>query len=112
MFALSVLVLSPEHEIRTATVRGRANECHLIHCAAGSAVPPQPGRDLRTRKETPGSLGSLIFREPPHTPEGYISAGPDGNIWFSEGIPVPMIGRITPAGVITNFGRPVTLLET
>lgn len=32
-----------------------------------------------------------------------IAAGPDGNVWFTE-ITVDKIARITPAGVITEFG--------
>ena len=34
-----------------------------------------------------------------------ITAGPDGNLWFTEPFPVSSgrIGRITPAGVITEF---------
>src|SRR5581483_11856976 len=46
----------------------------------------------------------------PLTPRD-ITAGPDGNLWFTEGGPeeIPghvgegVIGRITPAGVITEF---------
>lgn len=40
-------------------------------------------------------------------PQG-IAAGPDGNVWFTEEFG-GRIGRITPAGVITEFpiGRPV-----
>src|SRR5262245_34909461 len=33
---------------------------------------------------------------------GGIAAGPDGNLWFTE-IGVSRIGRITPAGVVTEF---------
>jgi virginiamycin B lyase len=33
-----------------------------------------------------------------------ITAGPDGNLWFTEG--AGRIGRITPAGVITEFAIP------
>ena len=32
-----------------------------------------------------------------------IAAGPDGNLWFTEGGDNSAIGRITPAGVITEF---------
>ena len=46
---------------------------------------------------------------------GFITAGPDGNIWFTEtefdccGTPtVGRIGRITPAGVITEFSAGIT----
>ncbi len=38
---------------------------------------------------------------------GNITAGPDGNLWFQElGLGVNQIGRITPAGVITEFPIP------
>ena len=33
-----------------------------------------------------------------------VAAGPDGNIWFTQ--LAGMIGRITPAGVITEFSVP------
>ena len=36
---------------------------------------------------------------------GDIAAGPDGNLWFTEG-GANKIGRITPAGVITEFPVP------
>lgn len=34
-----------------------------------------------------------------------ITAGPDGNLWFTE-FTIDKIGRITPAGVITEFALP------
>src|SRR5262249_49340330 len=37
-------------------------------------------------------------------PEG-IARGPDGNLWFAESI-ADRIGRITPAGVVTQFSLP------
>src|SRR5262245_34540933 len=37
-------------------------------------------------------------------PEG-ITRGPDGNLWFAESI-ADRIGRITPAGVVTQFSLP------
>jgi streptogramin lyase len=46
-----------------------------------------------------------------HSPAG-ITAGPDGNLWFAEspaGYPTPPfgnIGRITPAGQVTQFSVP------
>ncbi len=39
-------------------------------------------------------------------PDG-ITAGPDGNLWFSEG-GLDRIGRITPAGSITEFSAGIT----
>jgi streptogramin lyase len=38
-----------------------------------------------------------------------ITAGPDGNLWFTEQGLVPAIGRITPTGTITEY--PVGLLK-
>ncbi len=35
----------------------------------------------------------------------YIAAGPDGNLWFTE-IASNKIGRVTPAGVVTEFAVP------
>jgi hypothetical protein len=46
-----------------------------------------------------------IIKFPIPTDDGYpvaITAGPDGNLWFTEGWGA-RIGRITPAGVITDF---------
>lgn len=37
---------------------------------------------------------------------GGIIAGPDGNIWFTEGSNPAKIGRITPNGAITEFNLP------
>src|SRR5438093_1231840 len=38
---------------------------------------------------------------------GRITAGPDGNVWFTESLG-NKIGRITPAGVITEFPVPTS----
>src|SRR5947209_13020404 len=32
-------------------------------------------------------------------------AGPDGNVWFTDSGTTPAIGRVTPAGAITEFGH-------
>ncbi len=38
-----------------------------------------------------------------------IAAGPDGNVWFTEfKTATPKIGRITPAGVVTEFSAGIT----
>src|SRR5262249_57683041 len=55
--------------------------------AAGGAVPQSP----------PPSLGD----------PAEITAGPDGNLWFAE-FGSSRIGRITPAGVITEFSAGIT----
>src|SRR5450432_3836757 len=36
-----------------------------------------------------------------------ITAGPDGNLWFTE-FNANQIGRITPAGVVTEFSAGIT----
>ena len=51
---------------------------------------------------------ALRFREFPVPSGGYprqITTGPDGNLWFTEYVG-NKIGRITPAGVITEFPVP------
>jgi virginiamycin B lyase len=41
-----------------------------------------------------------------------IAAGSDGNLWFTEdGVGAPGIGRITPAGIITEFSVPGGSIE-
>jgi streptogramin lyase len=46
-----------------------------------------------------------LFRLPGDSAPGYITAGPDGNLWFTEpwGPGPYRIGRITPAGAVTEF---------
>ena len=41
-----------------------------------------------------------------HGPDGIV-AGPDGNVWFSEAH-MSRIGRITPAGAVTEFSHGLT----
>lgn len=44
----------------------------------------------------------------PDIPPGDITAGPDGNVWFTETDGIggsDQIGRITPDGVVTEFGN-------
>src|SRR5947207_8664347 len=50
-------------------------------------------------------LGTLKqFRIPTaNSQPRFLAEGSDGNLWFTEGA-VPTIGRITPAGAITEFG--------
>ena len=72
--------------------------------ATGKAAPP-PIVEITL----PGASG---FKEPDH-----ITVGPDGNLWFTERNGVSScppssctggaIGRITPAGVITEFPIPI-----
>jgi streptogramin lyase len=56
-----------------------------------------------------GMVTEFSLPTPPPIPPGgalfSITAGPDGNLWFTEGT-ANKIGRITPAGVITEFPIP------
>jgi virginiamycin B lyase len=50
--------------------------------------------------------------QPGHLP-GLIAPGPDGNVWFTEyAADVHMLGRITPAGEITEFELPGTVTNS
>src|SRR5438128_4383881 len=55
-------------------------------------------------------VAGTLFKEF-HTPRQStfpwgITAGPDGNLWFTESDQVGNIGRITPTGMITEFPVP------
>ena len=55
--------------------------------------------------------GSIVEYAYPHAgahPENIV-AGPDGNLWFSQGGPAAGIARITPAGHITQFVMPTAM---
>lgn len=48
-----------------------------------------------------GKIAELVL--PANMTPGSITAGPDGNLWFTEG---EQIGRITPGGTITQYPLP------
>lgn len=53
-----------------------------------------------------GAPVGLIREIPLHGNAGGIAAGPEGNLWFTQNLPVKgglAIGRITPAGKVTRF---------
>ena len=50
-----------------------------------------------------GIITEYALPNPKSAPEG-ITAGPDGNLWFTEA--ASAIGRITPAGTITEYALP------
>ena len=52
---------------------------------------------------TPAGVVGRVFAT--SAPWG-ITAGPDGNMWFTETLPNSKIGRITPAGVVAQFAVP------
>ncbi len=70
------------------------------------------GINLLPRQEHPAAIGRVApsgqvttFRAGLSAKAvlGDIVAGPDGNVWFTEGGRAPAIGRITPSGEITEF---------
>jgi streptogramin lyase len=61
--------------------------CGLLQTVSASALTPT------------GTITEFTIPTPLSYPLG-IAAGPDGNLWFTE---TQKIGRITPAGVITEF---------
>jgi hypothetical protein len=70
----------------------------LIH-KGGGGTPSRPGTIIEFSLPTVGS-----------DPEG-ITAGPDGNLWFTE-YSGNKIGRITPGGKVTGFSAPNPLIQS
>ena len=91
--------------------------------SAGKTVrirPRRPGLEsLEGRELLAGVVAEYPLASPPANPDA-ITAGPDGNLWFINDRATPgsfpatilavSIGRITPAGVITEF--PITTPAT
>jgi streptogramin lyase len=44
----------------------------------------------------------------PNSGPNGITAGPDGNLWFTEASTNPKIGRITPSGIVTEFAAVIS----
>jgi streptogramin lyase len=66
------------------------------------------GQDIWEASRPPVASGITEYPVPTASSEPVgLVAGPDGNIWFTE-YSVGKIGRITPAGVITEFASGVT----
>src|SRR5436305_4836252 len=69
----------------------------MVAVGAGATVPP--GASATAIKEFP-----LASTSDP----GGITAGPDRNLWFTDGGTPIAIGRTTPAGTIKNFTQGFT----
>jgi streptogramin lyase len=92
-------------------MRTRLQECLSRVCKRGRAAPAAPRRSARFRRPRveclearclPAiSLHEFLGLTANSEPFG-ITAGPDGNLWFTEALG-NRIGRITPAGVVTEF---------
>ena len=86
----------------------------LAGCSQGASVNPQGQNSVLALNEAGGSSRSvngagvkLRFFVTPTAASwpDYVTKGTDGNVWFSE-FYADQIGRITPAGVITEFALP------
>jgi streptogramin lyase len=78
------------------------------------AVAPSPvAADVATIREfqipTPNTDLFGPFPDSTGIQSGDIARGPDGNVWFTEELS-QKVGRITPAGVITEFAVPGQIL--
>src|SRR5689334_17234101 len=60
--------------------------------------------DNTTPAKATGTITEFHIPTNASSPDG-ITAGPDGNIWFTEKIG-DKIGRITPQGTVTEFSLP------
>ncbi len=58
---------------------------------------------LSSAAASPGEI--VTFTDPNISGPYWITAGPDGNLWFTS-ISNSRIGRITPGGAITTFTDP------
>jgi streptogramin lyase len=89
--------------IRATSPSGEGDEVHLPFGCSGCGDIPVPARFSAIAPATPP-----LFRAFPSAvgsvPVG-ITAGPDGNLWFTER-DGNRVGKITPAGVITGFALP------
>ena len=65
----------------------------------------------RRRRDRPDHAGGVVTEFLDGITRGSaplgITAGPDGNLWFTE-YDAGRIGRITPAGVVTEFSAGIT----
>src|SRR5512142_1976228 len=72
----------------------------VFGCIAGVVLSSAPARAANGITEFP-------IPTPGRNP-AEIVAGPDGNLWFTEGVADGGIGRITPSGEITEFPLPAS----
>ena len=78
----------------------------LTGCNGGSAATPP--FDTGTAAHT--LSGKITEFAAPNIGPVFLTAGPDGNIWFTDPSN-DRVGRITPAGAITEFSAGITALS-
>src|SRR5262249_32273324 len=87
------LLLTACGEAAPATLKQTATPTVSTSPIATSTPTPKP-------REARGTVKEFVLPNAESRPFD-ITAGPDGNLWFTEG--VGKIGRITLAGVVTEF---------
>ena len=75
----------------------------LASVAAVLALPASASSITPTPRVTEFVTGLTLANAP-----GDITAGPDGNLWFTEQGVLPGIGRITTSGTITEYTAGLT----
>jgi streptogramin lyase len=78
----------------------------IVAGADGNLWFTDAGHNSIDRFTTDGALTTYTLPPAPtNANPGEITAGPDGNLWFLEGngVPVVKVGKITTAGVITEY---------
>lgn len=81
----------------------------LASCDAhDNAVPRSNARGTITATSAAKSGGEFLAEYPISGQAFGIFEGADGNVWFPEAAPANKIGRITPAGVLTEFSMPIS----
>jgi len=98
-------------QIAYITPRGRIQEIRFSDFGVSSGITTGPDGNIWFTDVTDNAiwrfdlgtqaLDKFVIPTPNCFPND-ITAGPDGNLWFTESI--GKIGRITPDGVITEFG--------
>lgn len=79
----------------------------LASCSPHTSAPlPGLASIHRASMSAPGSGAHFVAEYPISGPSFALASGNDGNVWFAEAFN-SKVGRITPAGVLTEFGVPL-----
>jgi streptogramin lyase len=90
--------------IRATSADGQGDEVHVSFGCTACGDIPVPARFDPVGPATPKQFSPYPLANAGSAPAG-ITSGPDGNLWFTER-GGNRIGKITPAGVITEFPLP------
>jgi streptogramin lyase len=101
--------------LASSTVAGQITEHSPALSGSPLGLTTGPEGDLWLTEAGAGKIARLTtsgtvteFTAASGSAPAMITAGPDGNLWFTESGGEGAIGRITPAGVITNFKAGLT----